>query len=207
MKKILNQSFFTGLLVIVPIATTLWLIFSILNLTDDFLALFIPKAYVPLTVPGLGLLVTLFVILSVGFVARNILGRFMLYYIERIFTLIPVVNRIYLTVKQVLETFFKEKKDKFNSVVMIEFPKEGTWSIGFLTSHVPRQFQETMNMGPTTDLQFVFVPTTPNPTSGFLMAVEREKIRPINLTVEEAFKLIISVGVVHPGRDALGHEI
>jgi len=202
MKKIINQSFFAGLLVVLPIATTLWMVFGILEFTDGLLQKFFPQESFPyLVIPGFGLIFTVIFLLAIGFIAKNLIGRFLFFWIEKLFAAIPFVNRVYTTIKQVLETVLQSQGDQFNSVVLAEFPKEGQWALGFVTSHVPPSVEKA-HPDKGKKLQFVFVPTAPNPTSGFLMAIEADRCLKVDISVENAFKLIISGGIVHP---EIGH--
>ncbi|TYL08262.1 hypothetical protein MOLA_19880 [Moorella thermoacetica] len=196
----LRRFFLTGIIVTMPAAATiyaLWLVFSFLDqLAGQAVGLFLGRR-----VPGLGLALTLAVVLIAGFLATNFIGRFFLNLWDEVMYRIPLVNSIYRTVKQLVEAIWRDDKKAFQHVVMVEYPRRGIYSLGFLTGPAPAE----ASMRAASDLVNVFVPTTPNPTSGFLLLVPREEVIPLEMPVEDGLKLIISAGVVGPaGRTASG---
>lgn len=147
-------------------------------------------------IPGLGLVITVVVVLIAGFLTTNYVGRFFLNLWDEIMYHIPLVNSVYRTVKQVVEAVWKnDDKKAFKQLVLIEYPRRGIYSLGYLTGPAVAE----VSMRTNTDLVNVFVPTSPNPTSGFLLLVPREEVIPLDMSLEEGIKLIISAGVVNPG--------
>jgi len=195
----LKGYFFTGLLVLVPIALTAVVVRWIVNVMDRLLLEVLPPAWHPdqlfgFYVPGLGLVATLLLILLVGLLAANIFGRSLVNLSERMVDRIPVVKGIYALFKQVSDTVLNRDRGAFRKVVLIEYPRRGLWSVAFVTGVTEGEIQEITPKR----LVNVFVPTTPNPTSGFYILVPEEEMVPLSMTVEEAFKLIISGGMVTP---------
>ncbi len=188
----------TGLLVWLPIWATLAVIRFIVRLMDNSMSM-LPTAYHPdillgVHVPGVGIVVSVFVVLGTGIFATNFIGKRIVYIAENLVGRIPLVRTIYNAVKQVAETIFADNSNSFRKVVLIEYPRKGIWSIGFLTgSGVSEIDRKTGNKN-----LVVFVPTTPNPTSGFIMAVPKSDIVELNMSVDEALKMVISLGVVQP---------
>lgn len=196
----LRRFFLTGIIVTLPAAATiyaLWLVFSFLDqLAGQAVGLFLGRR-----VTGLGLALTVAVLLTAGFLATNFIGRFFLNLWDEVMYRIPLVNSIYRTMKQLVEAIWRDDKKAFQHVVMVEYPRRGIYSLGFLTGPAPAE----ASMRAASDLVNVFVPTTPNPTSGFLLLVPREEVIPLEMPVEDGLKLIISAGVVGPaGKTANG---
>lgn len=188
----------SGLLIWIPIWVTYVVIRFIIDLLDESLAL-LPHRYQPdylfgVHVPGLGLVFTFIIVFLTGVFAANFIGSRLVHLWERILARIPLIRNVYSAVKQVLNAFVQPKSTSFRKVVMVQFPRENSWAVGFQTS-------ECLNNLPFgKDSIAVFIPTCPNPTSGFLIYVAVDQVTELNLTVEEAFKLIISVGVITPSR-------
>ena len=203
LKQDLKNDLIAGLLVVIPLATTIWLSINIATWVIDLLTR-IPKrlnpfdGLDPLLVNVLnvfvGLTVPLFGILLIGLMARNIVGRWLLDLGERILQAIPLAGSVYKTLKQLLETFLQDSKEKFRRVVLIEYPRKNIWALGFVTGSMNPDFQALF---PDPMLN-VFIPTTPNPTSGWYAIVPEEEVIPLSISVEEAFKLLISGGIVTP---------
>jgi len=186
----LRRIFISGLFALIPIVITVWMITAVFNTIDVTLQPFI-RILTGRSLPGVGFVATLFLIYILGLVANNVVGRRILQMWESFIGRIPVVKGLYGGVKQVAEAFGPQSKDQFREVVMIEFPNPGTYALGFATLHV-----NPPGVGPS---RYVFVPTTPNPTSGYLLIVPVAKLRPLAISVEDGLKLVISGGVVGPG--------
>lgn len=188
-----------GILVTAPISITVYLTYVFLNFIDSRVAKILPHhwyegLYGGTTVPGLGLLVALVFFIIVGWFATNILGRFFIRVSEYIVDRVPVIRTIYAAVKQIFETIMASKSQAFREVVMLEYPRKGVWSIGFVTGRSEGEVQqatkeETIN---------VFVPTTPNPTSGYLLFVPKKELKYLKMTVEDGIKLVVSAGIITP---------
>ncbi len=201
MMSFLQRYFISGLLVWLPIWITILAIGFLVQLLDKVLVL-IPKEYQPdaligFHVPGIGVLIILAVILFTGFIVANFLGRRLVAVWDALIGHIPLVSTIYMGVKQVLQTLLLPGGERaFHKVFLVEYPREGVWTVAFQTgspsSVISQQLKET-------DIVSLYVPTTPNPTSGFLLMVAREKVIELNMSVEQALKFVISLGVVQPG--------
>jgi uncharacterized membrane protein len=198
-RKKLKRSFLAGLLVLVPLGMTIVVVRWIIGLMDGLLMRFLPERFWPeavfgFPVPGLGVVATLLLIWLVGMLATNYFGRSVLSFSERVMGQIPLVKGIYGLFKQVADTVLNSEREGFRKVVLIEYPRKGIWSVGFVTGVSQGEVQTL------TDRRMinVFVPTTPNPTSGYYILVPEEEAKVLNMTTEEAFKLIISGGMVTP---------
>ena len=195
----MRKYFLAGLLFWIPIWVTYAVIKFLVGLLDQSLAL-LPSDYQPdqligYHLPGLGLLFIFFMVLVTGLSVTNIIGRRAVALWERLLARIPLIRSVYSAVKQVLSAVIQPDSTSFKKVVMVEFPRAGTWAIGFQTS-------ATLNNLPNGQASIaVFIPTAPNPTSGFLMIYPESKVTLLDMTVEEAFKVIVSVGVSIPYRN------
>lgn len=186
----LRRTLLTGILGLVPTAATFWGLWYLFQKLDGILG----DALARLTgkqVPGLGLLATLLLVYIVGLVASNVVGKRLLGLWDHFFTRVPMVGGVYKVTKEVSQAFGRDKKP-FREVVAIEFPRQGIWSLGFLTADAPKDNPAGQ------ECVFVFVPTTPNPTSGFLMMVPRSEARPTPYSIDEGMRLIISMGILGP---------
>jgi uncharacterized membrane protein len=195
----LKNYFLTGLLVVVPISLTFLVVRWIVTYMDKYLAKFLPAAWQPdqlfgFQVPGIGLVATLLLILMIGIFTANMFGRKLVHFYEWIVNKIPLVKGIYGLFKQVSDTVISRDKGAFRKVVLIEYPRRGIWAVAFVTGVSEGEVQEVTSRR----LVNIFVPTTPNPTSGFYILVPDDDIIDLAMTVEEAFKLIISGGMVSP---------
>ncbi|MEO0972085.1 MAG: DUF502 domain-containing protein [Pseudomonadota bacterium] len=194
-----------GLLVWVPALVTLLVLRGLVNLLDRTLLLLPPQArpevWLGFSIPGLGIILTLLVLLVTGMFVANFIGRAMVDFWEGLLGRIPLIRTLYSGVKQVAEHLFDEDGKPFKQVVLVEYPRRGAWSLGFLTSE--RQ-GEAHAQTQEPDLVSVFVPTTPNPTSGFLVMAPRADIRRLQMKVDDAMKMIISMGAVIPAYGAGG---
>ena len=193
---------FTGTLVTAPVAITLWLAWSFVDYVDNKVTPFIPaqwnpETYLPFALPGLGLVIAFFGFTLIGFLTAGFVGRLLVRTGERILGFLPVVRGIYSAVKQIFETILKDQSTAFREVVLIQYPRPESWAIGFLTGEVADAVQER---APKRSLT-VFLPTTPNPTSGFLLFVPRGEAMKLSMTVEQGLKMVISGGMVTPNEN------
>ncbi|MEA5511542.1 DUF502 domain-containing protein [Crocosphaera sp. UHCC 0190] len=206
-KQDLKNDLIAGLLVVIPLATTIWLTITIATWVINLLTQ-IPKQLNPfdgldpilssclnLTV---GFAVPLLCILIIGLMARNIAGRWLLDLGERILQSIPLAGAVYKTLQQILETLFKDSKTKFRRVVMVEYPRRGVWSIGFVTGTLSPSLQAHLDE----PMLSVFIPTTPNPTSGWYAIIANNDVINVPISIEDAFKVLISGGIVSPNNPA-----
>ncbi len=205
----LRASFLTGLVVILPIALTLYLIWTVTGWIDSWVLPFIPFQYRPenllrqplgpvlaANVRGVGVIVFLVFTVLVGWAAKGFFGRSLLRWGERVVDRMPVVRSIYNGLKQIAETVFAQQETSFDRACLVEYPREGLWAIGFVSTTAKGEiFQKVPGTEPVLS---VFVPTTPNPTSGFLLYVHESKVILLDMKVEDAAKLIISAGLVYP---------
>jgi len=201
-KQHLKNDLIAGLLVVIPLATTIWLTIAIARAVINFLTR-IPKQLNPFD--GLnpflvewlnlavGLAVPLLSILAIGLMARNIAGRWLLEVGEKILQAIPLAGAVYKTLKQLLETLLKDSGTKFRRVVLVEYPRSGVWSLGFVTG-VSSEFQSHFSSA----MLGVFIPTTPNPTTGWYAVVPEDAVINLAMPIEDAFKVVISGGIVTP---------
>ncbi len=194
----LKNYFLTGLLVILPVFVTVYVIWLLIRAMDVVLkfipAKYLPETYLPFHIPGLGLILVIIIIFAVGLLFRNLAGRRVVHFWENIVDRIPLVRIIYTGVKQLLESFFIQKNQAFKRVALLEYPRRGTYVIGFITGESKGEVQSKTNK----NMMNVFVPTTPNPTSGFYILIPEDELIILNMTVEDAFKLIISGGIFSP---------
>jgi len=194
----LRKYLIAGLLVWLPLAATVFVIRVLINLMDRTILL-IPPEWRPenvlgFSIPGFGVIVGIFILLVTGMFAANLFGRRLVSIWESILGRIPLVRSIYSSFKQVTETIFSSNSKSFRKVVLIEFPRKGVWSIGFMSNRGMQKVIDATGQ----ELISVFVSTTPNPTTGFIMMVPPADVIELNLTIEDAFKYIISMGVVVP---------
>jgi uncharacterized membrane protein len=187
----------TGLVVLAPTVITAWLVWKIFITVDNLLEPLRAK-YPPLDFPGIGFAVVLLLILVVGALASNLIGRRVLSAGEAFFNRLPLVRRIYGATKELSEVFFADSKAIFRRVVLVPFPHRDMFAIAFVTNENLRYFDETLGG----EYVVVFVPTTPNPTTGFFLLVKKSDSRDANITVEEAIKMTISGGAFAPRQPA-----
>ena len=195
----LQTYFFTGVLVTAPVTITVWLAWKFISYVDSKVtpmipAVWNPENYLPFTLPGLGLVLIFIGLTAVGFLTAGLLGRSLVRTGERLLDRLPVIRGLYSAVKQIFETVFKEQSEAFREVVLIEYPRRGSWAIGFITGDATTEIQEQT---PSRSIN-IFLPTTPNPTSGFLLFLPREEARHLSMTVEEGIKMVVSGGIVTP---------
>ncbi|WP_432721690.1 DUF502 domain-containing protein [Jeongeupia wiesaeckerbachi] len=207
----LKKYLLTGLLIWVPLAITLWVLNLIIGTMDQIGAL-LPTPMRPdywllqrlandlpwfadkQAIPGFGVVLTAVVLLVTGLVAHNIIGRQLLLLGEWVLNRIPIVRSIYSSVKQVSDTLFSDSGQAFRTAVLVQFPHQGTWAVGFVTSQVGGEIADKLGQ----EMISVFVPTTPNPTSGFLFMARKADVHELEMSVDEALKYVISLGVVSP---------
>ncbi len=195
----LRNYFLTGTLVTAPVAITIWLAWQIIEYFDAQVmplvpAKYNPENYLPFSLPGLGLVVALLALFVIGLLTAGFLGRTFVNISESILDTLPVVRGLYSALKQILETIFKDKSNAFREVVLIEYPRPDSWAIGFITGAVA----DEVRAGTPNDAVNIFLPTTPNPTSGFLLFVPRSRVRRLRMSVEEGLKMVVSGGIVTP---------
>jgi uncharacterized membrane protein len=208
LRERLKEYFLTGILVLIPVVVTLWALLAVLGFVDSFFAWLPPKfhPYTYLPIPGLGLLMTALIVLVVGAASRNYLGRITYHYGDRFMSNVPVIRGIYKGVKQMLETVVANPTQNFRKVVLIEYPRKGSYTIAFLTGAARGEIQDITHKR----VFNVFVPTTPNPTSGYMLILPEDELIPLKMSVEDAFKIIISGGMVNPGEgteEAIGKHL
>ena len=194
----MRKYFITGLLVLVPLVITLWVLNLIVGTLDQSLLLlppqWRPELLLGINLPGVGTILTLVIIFITGVVTRNFIGNRLLMLWELLLQRIPVVNSIYSSVKQVSDTLFSSSGNAFRKALLVQYPREGVWTIAFQTG-VPGGDVKNHLSG---DYVSVYVPTTPNPTSGFFLMLKKEDTIELNMSVDEALKYIVSMGVVAP---------
>lgn len=192
-RKIIERQFFAGLAVLLPIGLTLYIVWTLFN--------FVSKAVAPLliripllqempvvAIRVIGVLITFVIIWIIGLVATNIVGRKILKLPEVLLLKAPVVNRIYQTIRQIIQTIIVSKT-ALRQVVLVEYPRKGVYTIAFVTNVYEEKGKKNVSL---------FIPTTPNPTSGFFVIVPEEEVIPLKITVEEAMKLVVSAGIITP---------
>lgn len=191
--KRLRQSFLRGLAIVIPIIITLWVLRFLFQLIDGMASPL--YQYLGLTFPGLGFITAIIIIFLIGVFSRNLVVKFSFRIIDRIFLNLPLAKSVYSGALELINAFSPDKHDSaFSEVCMIEYPRKGIYSIGFITNRLT--FHETD--GPSRDLTNVYIPLPPNPTTGILTLVPSEDVVPLNITVEQGMKLILSAGIVTP---------
>jgi len=191
----LRNYFITGIVVLIPIGITLYLTLFIIKLSSKILPQEInPNHYLPFSIPGLEIIISLIMITLIGWLSLSFLGRRLLKFINDIFKRIPFLKTIYSAIGQMTQTFANTNKGNSQSVVLVEYPRKGSWAVGFATQDNKGEIKSKTNK----NLVNVFVPTTPNPTSGFLLMFEKSEIIYLNMTFEEASKFIVSAGTANP---------
>ncbi len=191
--KYLRRYFFTGLLVLVPTAVTGWLVWKIFITIDNLIEPF-QKKFPLIDIPGIGFVIVLLLILITGFLAGNLVGRRVIAGGERLLNRLPLIRRIYTASKELSEVFLGEKKTAFQRVVLIRYPHRDSFAMAFVTNEGIDYYNKAVGE----DLVAVFIPTTPNPTSGFLLMIPKRETFPMDVSVEEAMKMVISGGAFAP---------
>lgn len=198
----LRNYFFTGLIVSAPLVLTIYITWSLIGWIDSWVKPYIPAryspdSYLPFQVPGFGLLVALFLITMIGFLAANFVGRAIVSFGEHLLARMPLVRGVYKMLKQLFETVLSSKNDMFRQVGLVEYPRKNVWSLVFVASENPSEINARLDKDDD-PLIAVFMPCTPNPTTGFLMYVYRSEIVMLDMTIEDGAKLIVSAGLVVP---------
>lgn len=192
MKKI-RQLFVRGLFSLLPIVATIYILHFFFTLLDNFLGAYI-EGLLGMNLPGIGIVAGVVVIFVAGFLVSNVIGQKLFHLGERLLQKVPIVTRVYFGVKQIIDAFSLQGKQTFNRVVLVEYPRKNTYAVGFITGECRGEVQTKT----VARLMNVFIPTTPNPTSGMLILVPDDEIIYLDMTVEEGLKLIVSAGVVVP---------
>ncbi len=196
--QLIKRYFITGLLIWVPLVITGWVLSLIVSTLDQSLRL-LPEAVHPqhvfgFAIPGAGAVLTLLMIFITGLLATNFIGQKLVIWWERLLARIPVVNSVYNSVKQVSDTLFAPNGNAFRKALLVQYPRAGSWTIAFLTGQPGGDVRNHLNG----EYVSVYVPTTPNPTSGFFLMMASAEVVELDMTVDEALKYIISMGVVAP---------
>jgi uncharacterized membrane protein len=205
----LRNSFLTGIVVIAPVGLTVWLIWTVIGWVDGFVLPFVPNSYQPETIikqifgeesqmniRGLGVIFFLVFTTFVGWMAKGFIGRFFIRNAETLVHRMPVVRSIYSGVKQIAETVFAQSDRSFEKACLVQYPRKGIWAVGFISTVAKGEVKSKAS--PEGQLLSVFVPTTPNPTSGFLLFFPEEDVIQLDMNIEDAAKLVISAGLVYP---------
>ena len=205
----LRASFLTGLVVVLPVGLTIYFIWTVIGWIDGWILPLIPGSYQPealikhyfgpaanFPVRGVGLIVFLVFTVVMGWIAKGLIGRSLIGFAERLVDRMPVVRSIYGGIKQIAETFFAQADTKFDKACLVQFPRPGIWAIGFVATKAKGEIAAKLPVDG--DVWTVFVATTPNPTSGFLVYVPASDVLMLDMTLEDAAKLIISAGLVYP---------
>jgi uncharacterized membrane protein len=210
MEKIFKKYFLAGLAVLMPLVITFLILRFLIVWTDELVLSLLPERVWPreligVDIPGLGIIVTIVLILFIGMLTRLFIGRKLVKLGDYIISKIPLGAGIYNATKQFMNTFISDKDQQFKSVVVVEYPRRGSWVMGFVTKHPEKHILSVDDREWVT----IFIPTTPNPTSGFLIMVPQEETRAVDITTEQAFKFIISAGYLqgeekHPERAEAG---
>ena len=208
----LRNSFLTGVVVIAPVGLTVWLIWSVMGWVDGVVLPFVPSRYQPenilntflgldiqLQLRGLGVVFFLIFTTFVGWLAKGLLGRSLIRSAERFVNRMPVVRSIYSGVKQIAETVFSQADRSFEKACIVQYPRKGIWAVGFISTSAKGEIRARVN--DAQNLLSVFVPTTPNPTSGFLLFFPAEDVIELDMSIEDAAKLVISAGLVYPNEN------
>lgn len=201
-KHTFKTYFFTGVLVTAPVALTFYLVIELFKWVDASVIRFIPEKYNPETylsygLPGLGILLLVVAFVLIGMLATNILGRWLMSFGQRLIEKTPVISGVYSALKKLFETLLGQgTTSAFRKAVLVEYPRKGVWTIAFITTPVYEGFEHLLPQ----DMVTIYVPTTPNPTSGFMLYVPKKEIKELDMRVDDAFKLLVSTGIVTPSK-------
>jgi len=200
----LRNRFFTGVVVAIPIVTTLLVVSWVVQKVDNNVFKLIPdslnpETYLGFAIPGLGLIISIILLFLLGIVASNFLGKSVIRWGEKLLDRVPVVSPVYNALKQIVQTVAAQKDRAFRDVCLLEYPRKGVWALGFVTADLGGEAKRELG----DNMVCVFVPTTPNPTSGFLLFLQKEDIKILDMTPEEGAKMIISGGMVSSRPDSV----
>ncbi len=195
-----RANFLTGIVVVAPVVITAYLVWTIITWVDDKIVPLVPAAYnpgsyLPFEVPGLGLIIFIVFTAFIGYLTRNLFGKRLVHMAEGWVERMPIVRSIYNALKQIVETILSQSKTSFKQACLVEYPRKGIWAIAFISTETKGELPGKIGRQ---EMMSVFLPTTPNPTSGFLLFVPKEDVILLDMTVEEAAKLVISAGLVTP---------
>ena len=198
----LRNYFLAGVIVVAPLIITAYLLWTFVQWVDSWIipyvpAIYNPRTYLPFDIPGIGLVIAIFSITLIGFLAANIIGRTVVGYGERLLSRMPVVRNIYNGLKQIFETVLSNSSSTFRSCGLVEYPRKGMWALVFVASETKGEVKQVLQEQGHETVS-VFLATTPNPTSGFLLFVPKSDILALEMSVEDGAKLIISAGLVSP---------
>lgn len=204
----LRGYFLAGVLVTAPISITLYVTWVFLLWVDSLVTPYIPAAYnpntyLPFSMPGIGLIIAVTFFITVGWFAKNFLGRMVINLSEYVVHRLPVIRTIYAALKQIFETVMTSQSQAFREVVMFQYPRTGMWALGFVTGMARGEVQRLTE----TEVVNVFLPTTPNPTSGFLLFIPRKDLVVMKMSVEEGIKMIVSGGIITPPDRGAGNGL
>lgn len=197
----LRASFLTGLVVIAPIGLTIWLIWTVVGWIDGWVlplvpTRFLPEQYIGINLRGVGVIFFLVFTIIIGWLAKGFIGRSLIRWGENLVDRLPLVRSVYGGVKQIAETIFAQTDSKFDKACLIQYPRPGIWAIAFISTNAKGEIARKIPVAE--DKVAVFMPTTPNPTSGFLLFLPRADVIELDISVEDAAKLVISAGLVYP---------
>ncbi len=201
-KHTLKRYFFTGILITAPVAITLFLALELFKWVDSSVIRFIPakynpETYLPYGLPGLGVLLLLLFLVMVGMLTTNIMGRWLMGIGQRMIEKMPIISGVYSALKKLFETLLGQgSTSAFRKAVLVEYPRKGVWTVAFLTAPVYEGFYDLL----PDDMVTVFVPTTPNPTSGFMLYIPKKEVKELDMRVDDAFKMVVSTGIVTPSK-------
>jgi uncharacterized membrane protein len=195
----LRTYFLAGILITAPIGLTIYLAWLVISFVDERVFSIIPtrynpETYLPFSVPGIGLILAVIALTLIGAITAGFLGRLFRRLSEAVLNRLPIVRSLYTAIKQIVETVFANQSAAFREVVLVEYPRQGAWSVGFITGTIQGEIKRHLQR----PMVNVFVPTTPNPTSGFLLFVPEEDVIRLTMSVEEGIKLVISGGIITP---------
>lgn len=198
----LRNYFLTGIIAVAPVFITIYLIWTFVEWVDSWVIPYVPNVYNPSTylpfeIPGIGLVIAVFVLTVVGFLTANIIGRTVVSYGESLLNRTPIIRSLYNGLKQIFETVLTNTSTSFKLVGLLEYPRKGVWALVFIATETKGEVNAVLTREGVDTLS-VFLPTTPNPTSGFLLFVPRADIRVLDMTVEDGAKMVISAGLVSP---------
>ncbi|WP_322892505.1 MULTISPECIES: DUF502 domain-containing protein [unclassified Yoonia] len=214
----LRGNFLAGLIIVAPIGLTFWLIWTVVGWVDSWVWPFVPNYYHPeplvnrllgrtpgneitVNVRGVGVVIFLVFTIIIGWLGKGLIGRSFLAMGERMVDRMPVVRSVYNAAKQIAETVFSQRETSFDTACLVEYPRKGMWAIAFVSTDAKGEIAAKVSNGET--IVTVFMPTTPNPTSGFLMFLPRSEIIELDMSIEDAAKLVISAGLVYPSNKAV----